>query len=1023
MFRFYSLLVLLIFSCSGVSLRDQDGRKNSDEWWEVVDTENRAAIQKVLQNSVLYLRTLDTDLNNVHSCYEYKVVPNLSVPVQTVQTGEFCYPSIIITAVRKAGTSALYSLLKKHPSTISTDEKENCPFIKDRTIVEYFSSLPSPTRAAHGKIYIDGCVDLSGNMQMRSILRQPKTFYIMVVRNFADWVWSAYNYWCSEKEGNCDVSNHWTDKVHHKRSSFEFHKIVESTMTMNASQVSTSVSTPVLNPLQFSSPCDKAKNMYRSYMNKLWSHVDVSNTLVIAGEDLENNPERVWSQVSSSSGMEFKDFLGYDLFMEEIRKFKKYRVNTQDNKGSNEVTDVNNNYAHGTYSISNYEQLKLKTREMLDNCWKNDCMYTSLATGHNYTACDANSYSQFQDMETKYLENLKMKTKRNDGGYLKRAINSCETKYEISQTKKLEGGNYKDVYSVWPSLQNSQILILAKDLRQVEFFIKVLEVLTGFSNLVTLHTAKEKCPEHESKIYLAITTDIDKNSIVIDNEKDTFVSLKTTSFGCPEDSNTLTFNKVVIFDDDIMLKLWDNFQIINTGAKVKTDVAKSNEFSHFNWTIWESYVHSSIQSKERFTENINESLLNFHNGAKLSSLAIKVFSDSAMRALSKEKNGKSDAPLFHILQFIGLLSEKQGSSSAMTSERVECAYMQASKQIKMSNEVIYQHLEYAYSSTKLVCDVSQAALKYKIALPSNPKTGTVLFSCENLEKNRIHEDRKCKVRYSSVKSYRPLNEASKHHPVVLLANDNIFTTSLRIVIENASGYYSGAMEKQQHLTNTFIAEDRCGIRMSLIQAFPNSVSFSKGTISLSRAGSKKCSKGMIKSFSNAILQINDPFVQIWRQFLESKHLTAEKIGHDNKLFDKNEWKKYVKEAADAIDLKTILQNIISRDSYETFNASMEPDKVLLVSLESILYDETDGEKMMHLSRIMSFMNYHDTTAEKLECAIANTRLGVSAMELDVMKSMYHSEIGLICYVKEKVQEILKVSPFEKRLFFHNVHCV
>ena len=69
------------------------------------------------------------------------------------------------------------------------------------------------------------------------------------------------------------------------------------------------------------------------------------------------------------------------------------------------------------------------------------------------------------------------------------------------------------------------------------------------------------------------------------------------------------------------------------------------------------------------------------------------------------------------------------------------------------------------------------------------------------------------------------------------------------------------------------------------------------------------------------------------------------------------------------------------------------------------------------------MNYHDNTAEKLECAIANTRLGVSAMELDVMKSMYHSEIGLICYVKEKVQEILKVSPFEKRLFFHNVHCV
>jgi len=66
-----------------------------------------------------------------------------------------------------------------------------------RSIVEYFNSLPSHVKS--GQFLFDGCVDLKGNMRMRKMLREPNVFYILSIRNYADWIWSAYNYWCNDQ--------------------------------------------------------------------------------------------------------------------------------------------------------------------------------------------------------------------------------------------------------------------------------------------------------------------------------------------------------------------------------------------------------------------------------------------------------------------------------------------------------------------------------------------------------------------------------------------------------------------------------------------------------------------------------------------------------------------------------------------------------------------------------------------------------------------------------------------------------
>jgi hypothetical protein len=145
-----------------------------EAWWrmEVTDADAFDAIR----NDHVFLRKLDID--DVHSCYEYKVVETMGHMKGTVlYSNTFCYPAIIITGMRKCSTSALYALFSKHPEVTVGEIKENCAFVGQRSIIEYFDSLPKTIEL--GQFYVDGCVDLAGNMFLRKMLREPNTFYIV----------------------------------------------------------------------------------------------------------------------------------------------------------------------------------------------------------------------------------------------------------------------------------------------------------------------------------------------------------------------------------------------------------------------------------------------------------------------------------------------------------------------------------------------------------------------------------------------------------------------------------------------------------------------------------------------------------------------------------------------------------------------------------------------------------------------------------------------------------------------------
>ena len=86
------------------------------------------------------MRKSDADSNLIHTCYQFKVIDTSTKEVY--RSGQFCYPAIIITGVRKCSTSAAYALLSEVPGSIQLKFKENCPFIGWRSIVDYFESMP-----------------------------------------------------------------------------------------------------------------------------------------------------------------------------------------------------------------------------------------------------------------------------------------------------------------------------------------------------------------------------------------------------------------------------------------------------------------------------------------------------------------------------------------------------------------------------------------------------------------------------------------------------------------------------------------------------------------------------------------------------------------------------------------------------------------------------------------------------------------------------------------------------------------
>ena len=210
-----------------------------------------------------------------------------------------------------------------------------------------------------------------------------------MIRDYTDMLWSAYNFWCTPQyDGqSCDSVTPWAVPGIHKRSPEQFHHIVQSKRNHFEGA-------PWWNPMQL--PCSNGKYYFTSVYKELQSNRQHNHTIIVANEELDLYPLQVAQRVAR--------VIGYNIDGLDLSVFKKVRINTQDNKGTNSVTSKEN-YMHGVYNISNYQPLSQKTRTAINKCWHEDCIALSkIPPYYKYTACHSERVADVAQPDKRLLD-------------------------------------------------------------------------------------------------------------------------------------------------------------------------------------------------------------------------------------------------------------------------------------------------------------------------------------------------------------------------------------------------------------------------------------------------------------------------------------------------------------------------------------------------------------------------------------------------------------------------------------------
>ena len=101
-------------------------------------------------------------------------------------------------------------------------------------------------------------------------------------------------------------------------------------------------------------------------------------TIVTANELLETHPEEVWRGIART--------IGLNQTHPNMESFNKLRVNTQSNRGVH-LRENKAAYNRGIYNTSGFRPMREDTRNLLNACWLEDCVWVSLLLGLAYETC------------------------------------------------------------------------------------------------------------------------------------------------------------------------------------------------------------------------------------------------------------------------------------------------------------------------------------------------------------------------------------------------------------------------------------------------------------------------------------------------------------------------------------------------------------------------------------------------------------------------------------------------------------
>jgi hypothetical protein len=305
------------------------------------------------------------------------------------------YADINIVGLPKAGTSHLYQLLVSHPSLVPFHRvrKEFCLPFKDRPGVVSPENLaqvlyemnmkikewPSPSMK---KRTVNGCIAWDKNYPQRQYLygNDPTSTkkiqeaggdkHILLLRDPADWLWSAYNFWHFAGFDDRDpTKNDWTTEGLHYRSPELFHELLLAGDRFPAMK---NFLTELVRTLR---------------MNHDIAKESVAEVLVLKMEDFAPD-------VVGTSGVldKLSTFLGVSKDGFDMSIVDSYG-NCGDNKGENTKCQT----ASSAYAVAGGRPMLEKTRKLVHLILAEECQLWADSFGIYYEDCLA--------VRRKYLSN------------------------------------------------------------------------------------------------------------------------------------------------------------------------------------------------------------------------------------------------------------------------------------------------------------------------------------------------------------------------------------------------------------------------------------------------------------------------------------------------------------------------------------------------------------------------------------------------------------------------------------------
>jgi len=179
------------------------------------------------------------------------------------------------------------------------------------------------------------------------------------------------------------------------------------------------------------------------------------------------------------------------------------------------------------------------------------------------------------------------------------------------------------------------------------------------------------------------------------------------------------------------------------------------------------------------------------------------------------------------------------------------------------------------------------------------QNGQIIYSNRRiLQVNNESDDSTCRRLNLSWKSLELAKESRM--PPMLLSYPGSGNSWMRVVLEQATGFFSGSMEiNDKEYQGHFPGERFCGIRHSVIKAHPQDFLpylKDKPIQFKHKMQENKCKRGMITNFTYIIFVIRNPADAIWSQYqLLTNHSHVGRI-HKSQ-FNESSWNAFVAKTA------------------------------------------------------------------------------------------------------------------------------